>query len=87
MFDSGRERDYRGFMKTTIDLNDGLFAEAQEMAITQQTSLGVLLEEGLRLRLALGRIPVFPGKGGLAPGVEPCSNRAMLNAADDNPRR
>jgi hypothetical protein len=76
-------------MKTT----DALLANAKALTARQQTSLTRLIEEGLRLRLRssppatkLGKrkIPVFTGRGGLVPGLSPSSNKAMLDAADDD---
>ncbi len=79
-------------VKTTLDINDQLLAEAKGLAAKQRTSLTRLIEEGLRLRLrtqaALRRgkpqLPVFQGRGGLTAGVDPLSNRAMLAALDDD---
>lgn len=80
-------------MKTTLDLNDRLIAEAKAFAAEQRTSLTRLIEEGLQLRLRAKpgskkrgavRLPVFDGQGGLAPGINPLSNKAMLEAADDD---
>jgi 3-methyladenine DNA glycosylase AlkC len=79
-------------MKTTLDINDSLLANAKALAAQQRTSLTRLIEEGLQLRLRSSRtmtkagkrkIPVFNGKGGLVAGLDPCSNKAMLEAADD----
>jgi len=76
-------------MKTTLDLNDALLAKAKSLAAQQQTSLTRLIEEGLQLRLRAQRapakrvrLPVYRGKGGLAPGLDGLSNKAMLDAAD-----
>lgn len=77
-------------MKTTLDLNDALLTEAKVLAAQQRTSLTRLIEEGLQLRLRARqaprsgpvRIPVFRGKGGLAPGLDGLSNKALLDAAD-----
>jgi len=80
-------------MKTTLDLNDALLADAKSLAARQQTSLTRLIEEGLQLRLRASassakksavRLPVFKGHGGLVAGVNALSNKAMLNAADDD---
>ena len=79
-------------MKTTLDINDSLLANAKALAAQQRTSLTRLIEEGLQLRLrsphtmtkaGKRKIPVFKGKGGLVAGLDPCSNKAMLEAADD----
>ena len=76
-------------MKTTLNLNDALLTEAKTLAAQQRTSLTRLIEEGLQLRLRARdappraiRLPVYRGKGGLAPGLTGLSNRALLDAAD-----
>lgn len=80
-------------MKTTLDINDSLLADAKALAARQRTSLTRLIEEGLHLRLrtsrgparaGVPRIPVHKGRGGLVAGVNPASNKAMLDAADDD---
>ncbi len=76
-------------MKTTLDLNDALLAQAKIVAAEQRTTLTRLIEEGLLLRLRKQqvpakpvRLPVYPGKGGLMPGLDGLSNKALLDAAD-----
>ena len=80
-------------MKTTLDINDTLLANAKALAAQQQTSLTRLIEEGLQLRLrstqaasksGKKKIPVFKGQGGMVPGLDPCSNKAMMDAADND---
>lgn len=80
-------------MKTTLDINDSLLANAKALAARQRTSLTRLIEEGLQLRLRSSRIaskaskrklPVYKGRGGLVAGLNPSSNKAMLDAADDD---
>jgi hypothetical protein len=79
-------------MKTTLDLNDQLLADAKALAAQQRISLTRLIEEGLQLRLSAStaepparkRLPVFHGHGGLVAGVDPRSNKAMLDALDDD---
>ncbi len=80
-------------MKPTLDLNDQLLADAKALADQQHTSLTRLIEEGIQLRLrALAtstphgrvRLPVFKGRGGLVEGVDPLSNKALLEALDDD---
>jgi hypothetical protein len=81
-------------MKTTLNLNDALLAEAKIAAVRQGSSLTRLIEEGLRLRLRGGpqdaaapapvRLPVFCGQGGLREGLTPGSNRSMWEALDDD---
>ena len=84
---------YDNLMKTTLDINDTLLADAKALAARQRTSLTRLIEEGLQLRLrspqvaaraGRRRIPVFKGRGGLVPGLSPTSNKALLDAADDD---
>ena len=80
-------------MKTTLDINDQLLADAKALAAQERTTLTRLIEEGLMLRLraqAAGksraklRLPVFTGRGGLMPGIDPLSNRALLDALGDD---
>jgi hypothetical protein len=90
-------------MKTTLDLNDALLTNAKSLAARQRTSLTRLIEEGLELRLRTGtrsngakkkRVPSVPvyavkgkGKSGLVAGLNPLSNKAMLEAMDRDPVR
>ena len=80
-------------MSTTLDLNDQLLADAKALAARQRTTLTRLIEEGLQLRLrarpasakpARVQLPVFQGRGGLVAGVNPLSNKALLQALDDD---
>lgn len=82
-------------MKTTLDLDDDLLARAKALAAVERKSLTRLIEEGLSLRLrktaanqggAQPVIPVFGGGvgGGLLAGIDPCSNRSLLDACDDD---
>lgn len=81
-------------MKTTLDINSSLLQSAKAFAAQQSTSLTRLIEEGLQLRLRTNAslncgetptpaIPVYQGKGGLVSGVNPSSNKAMLDAVDN----
>ncbi len=94
---SARQSGYRILyscrMKTTLDINDQLLADAKVLAAQQRTSLTRLIEEWLQLRLraqatgrARGRVvlPVFKGRGGLVAGVDSRSNKAMLDALGDD---
>lgn len=80
-------------MKTTLDLNDQLLADAKALAAQQRTSLTRVIEEGLQLRLRAKadaarrgrvRLPVLKGRGGLVAGVDPLSNKALLDALGDD---
>ena len=90
---SGYRNLYDLYVKTTLNLNDQLLADAKALAAQQRTSLTRLIEEGLHLRLRansnpppLGRVrlPVFKGRGGLVKGVNALSNKALLQALDDD---
>jgi hypothetical protein len=78
-------------MKTTLELNDALLAQAKAVGARERVSVTRLIEEGLRMRLRAARrpsarrarLPVYRGKSGLAPGIDPASNRSLLDAADD----
>ena len=80
-------------MKTTLDLNDQLLADAKALAAQQRTSLTRVIEEALQLRLRAKadsakqrrvRLPVFRGRGGLIAGVNALSNKALLEALGDD---
>lgn len=80
-------------MKTTLNINDQLLADAKSLAVKQRTSLTRLIEEGLQLRLraqaaslprSKARLPVFKGRGGLVASVNPLSNKALLAALGDD---
>ncbi|KAF1047389.1 DUF6364 family protein [Xylophilus sp.] len=80
-------------MKTTLNLNDALLAQAKVLAAQRGTSLTRLIEEGLQLRLnaAAGRrkaaavkLPVFYGRSGLAAGLTGLDNKALREAAGDD---
>lgn len=80
-------------MKTTLDLNDALIRSAKAFAAQQGSSLTRLIEDSLRIHLRAKKqslapsrrapvIKVYQGRGGLLPGIDPTSNRSMLDAAD-----
>jgi hypothetical protein len=80
-------------MKTTLNLNDQLLADAKALAAQQRTSLTRVIEEGLQLRLRgktgsathdKVRLPVCKGHGGLVEGVNPLSNKPLLEALGDD---
>jgi Family of unknown function (DUF6364) len=79
-------------MKTTLDINDQLLADAKALAAQQRTSLTRVIEEGLHMRLRAPampqrgklRLPVFKGRGGLVTGVDPLSNKALWKAMGDD---
>ena len=94
--ESGNESEYRFLytdtMKTTLDIDDELIVRAKAASARERKSLTALIEEGLRLRLRRPRssrraaskaLAVHRGTGGLVAGVDPLSNRSMIDAADD----
>ena len=79
-------------MKTTLDIQDNLLANAKAAAALQRTTLTRLIEEGLEMRLRnvappasklTPTFPVFKGKGGLRSGLTGLNNRQMFDAADN----
>ena len=84
---------YDSHMKTTLDIDDELLVKAKALSARERTSLTALIEEGLRLRLRRRRnvtpaktraLAIYRGSGGLAPGVDPLTNRSLLDAADSD---
>jgi hypothetical protein len=80
-------------VKTTLDLDDELLIKAKAASARERKSLTALIEEGLRLRLrragSARRSPtkalaIHRGRGGLVAGIDPLSNRSLLDAADDD---
>lgn len=79
-------------MKTTLDIDDGLLVAAKALAAHQRTSLTRLIEEGLHLRMRARPpaqegtlvIPCLQAQGGLVAGVDPLSNRSLLDALGDD---
>lgn len=78
-------------MKTTLDIQDKLLTSAKAAAALQRTTLTRLVEEGLEMRLAAPvtksvrrkiTLPVMHGKGGMRAGIDPKSNRSMLDAME-----
>lgn len=80
-------------MKTTLNIDDELLVKAKAVCARERKSLTALIEEGLRLRLRGRRsatsgkprpLPIYRGTSGLAKGINPTSNRSMLDAAGDD---
>jgi hypothetical protein len=80
-------------MRTTLDLNETLLAQARVRAAQERTTLTRLIEEGLALRLRPPAshppdrhvdLQVYAGQGGLAPAVaDSLTHRALLDATDE----
>lgn len=76
-------------MKTTLNLDDKLLADAKALAAKEQTTLTRLVEEGLKARICAGtkrkgavQVPIYQGKGGLVGGLDGLNNAAMREAAE-----
>ena len=82
---------YSNLVKTTLDINDDLLARAKAASAKERKSLTALIEEGLRLRLRARKTDkarriepaIFDGTGGMRPGIDPLSNRSILDAVDE----
>ena len=76
-------------MRTTLDINDRLLAEAKSLAARRGLSLKALVEEALRERLharsdrrdAAITLPTYSGDG-LQSGVDLTDGAAMLEVMD-----
>ena len=75
----------------TISLDDAIVRKARIRAIEEGTSVSAKVREFLAhyakvdstSPAALPELPVFQGTGGLQPGIDPSSNKSMVQAADD----
>jgi len=76
-------------MRTTLDINDRLMAEAKSLAARRGVSFKALVEEALRERLharadarrVLVELPTYSGSG-LQPGVDLKDGGALLEVMD-----
>lgn len=78
-------------MRTTIRIDDHLLRSAKRRARRRGLTLGQLVEEALRKEMARREldetgpaIPVFRGGGGVRPGIDVSSTRALLEALDED---
>jgi len=75
-------------MRTTLAIDDHLLMAAKRRARERGQTLGQVVEDALRRELSApravvpGAVPVFRGGGGLRPGVDATSNRALHEALD-----
>lgn len=75
----------------TISLDDAIVRKARIRAIEEGTSVSAKVREFLAQYAkvdsanvtALPDLPIFQGHGGLQPGIDPSSNKSMMQAADD----
>ncbi len=77
-------------MRTTIALSDQLLKAARREARLRGLTLGRLVENALRRELSrrsearrAPKVPIFRGGGGVRPGIDVTSNRALLEALDE----
>ena len=77
-------------MRTTVSIHDELLESAKLRARERGVTLSRLVEDGLRRELSAAPdhaprpvVPVFRGGGGLLPGVDITSNRALYELLDD----
>jgi hypothetical protein len=74
-------------MRTTLNIDDELLVKAKAVSARERKSLTALIEEGLRLRLRRTdsrRRASSPPLAIHIAGVDPLSNRSLLDAADDD---
>ena len=80
-------------MRTTIQVDDHVLREIKKIAAASGKSLGSVIEEALREKLARRRAPVddrpvelplFDGDG-LQPGVDLDDSRGLLDRMEENP--
>ncbi len=75
----------------TISLDENIVRQARIRAIGEGTSVSAKVREFLAqyanatappASVKRVKLPVFRGGGGFMPGIDPCSNKSMLDAAD-----
>lgn len=78
-------------MRTTISISDELLAAAKRRARERGQSLGDVVDAALQRELSedrpaieVPRVPVFEGGTGPRPGIDLSSNRALLEALDED---
>jgi len=75
-------------MRTTLSIDEQLLIAAKQRARERGQTLGQIVEDALRLELsrpaaaAAPAVPVLRDGGGLRPGVDATSNRALREALD-----
>jgi len=77
-------------MRTTVSIDDEVLAAAKRCAHERNQTLGQVVEAALRRELVATkdvhpapRVPVFRGGGGIRPGVDLMSNRAVYELLDE----
>ena len=82
---------YKGIMRSTISISDELLAAAQRRARERGQTLEAFVDGALQRALddtraarAAPPVPVFRGGTGPRPGIDLSSNRALLEALDED---
>lgn len=77
-------------MRTTLSIDDALLARAKKRAADRGVTLGAFLDDALRAYLvekpetaAVVDLPAFEA-GGVLPGVDISSNRALYDLLDED---
>ena len=79
-------------MRTSVDIDDDLLAEAKAVAVRERRSVRSLIEEGLRrvIRPVMAKdrgkgfdLPVSSAGGGVMPGVDFSKHSALLDLMDE----
>jgi len=79
-------------MRTTVTIDEALYSEVKQLAAREQSSVGSVIEDALRLLLRehnsqtlgeLAPLPTFPGKLNFPPGLDPNSTSEMLDYLDE----
>lgn len=79
-------------MRTTVTIDEALYREVKQLAAREQSSVGSVIEDALRLLLRqhnsqilveLAPLPTFPGKLNLPPGIDPNRTSEILNYLDE----
>jgi hypothetical protein len=79
-----------GIMRTTLSIDDALLSRAKKRAADRGVTLGAFLDDALRAYLvekpetaAVVDLPSFEA-GGVLPGVDVSSNRALYDLLDED---
>lgn len=77
-------------MRTTVSISDELLAAAKRLAQERGETLGAVIDSALRRELAVPApraerpaVPILRARGGLRPGVDLTSNRAVYELLDE----
>lgn len=79
-------------MRTTVTIDDRIYKQMRQIAVSEETTVGSIIEDAFRLLLAERKRRMdsaewkFPTAdlGGYLPGVDPTSNASLFAAAGDD---